>query len=331
MSDTPTKPEASPGTDPGAVPEAARYPVGTEEIGRIALLTNPAAGHGASTHATERAMRRFQELGVEVIAMQGVDPDDARKMCRVAIEDDRLDALVVCGGDGMVRLALQEQAGSGKPLGIIPAGTGNDHAREYRLPRDSAERAAEVVAAGFTTTTDLGLVTDSQGGEHWFGTVMCAGFDSLVSDRVNRMTWPHGRNRYNLAIVVEFLNFHSLPFRIVLDDGAEVIDRPITMAAFGNTRSYGGGMNVCPDADHADGLLDLTIVERTGRIKAAMSFGRIFKGTHTELPEVSTYRARRAVVESEGINAYSDGDLVAPLPVTVEAVPAVGRYIVPRP
>ena len=79
---------------------------------------------------------------------------------------------------------------------------------------------------------------------------MAAGFDSLVTDRTNRMRWPHGRMRYNLAMVAEISKLRLLPFRLTFDDGDEIVT-DLTLAAFGNTRSYGGGMLICPDADHA--------------------------------------------------------------------------------
>lgn len=311
-----------------------RYPLGTTEIRTLALVTNPHAGHGASQLASNRASRVFADCGIDVIALQGSNPEDARKLIREVIADGRIDALAVCGGDGMINLALQEQAQTGIPLGIIPAGTGNDHGREYNLPRDDAKEAASVIADGFWTTTDLGRITDSNGNQRWFGTIMCAGFDSIVSDRVNQMKWPHGRNRYNLAIVREFLAFHSLPFRITLDDD-QVLEDPITLAAFGNTRSYGGGMKICPQADHSDGVMDITVIGKASRLKAALAFKSVFDGTVDQVDEVRTYRAKKAHVEYIGptreMNAYADGDLMFPMPVTVEIVPAAGRYIVPRP
>lgn len=153
------------------------------------------------------------------------------------------DAVVVVGGDGVIGLVLQTLAGSDIPLGIVPAGTGNDHAREYGIPKDPVA-AADIVADGWTETVDLGRIRDRAGGVTWFGTVAAAGFDSLVTDRANRMRWPRGRMRYNLAMLAELSQLRLLPFRLVFD-GKEVVTH-LTLAAFGNTRSYGGGMLICP-------------------------------------------------------------------------------------
>ncbi|MEB3063529.1 diacylglycerol kinase [[Mycobacterium] zoologicum] len=297
-------------------------------IGHITLLTNPAAGHGNARHAAERAITRFQQRGVNVHHIVGADPQHARRLLDEALAAGT-DAVVVAGGDGVISLALQSLAQGDVPLGIIPAGTGNDHAREYGLPTGDPEAAADVIAEGWSETVDLGRIVGDDGAVSWFGTVMAAGFDSLVSDRVNRMRWPHGRMRYNVAMVAEMSKLRLLPFRLTFDDDAP-LDIELTLAAFGNTRSYGGGMLICPGADHADGLLDVTMVHSGSRTKLIRLFPTVFKGTHVNLDEVSTRRANTIRVECPGINAYADGDYVAPLPVTVSAVPGALRILRPQ-
>ena len=296
-------------------------------IGKVTMLTNPVAGHGGARHAAERAALRFQELGIDVVVIVGRDARHARELVDSALSDST-DALVVVGGDGVISLALQALPHSGIPLGIIPAGTGNDHAREYSIPTGEPAAAVDVIAAGHTETVDVGHIKGSDGSSTYFGTVAATGFDSLVSDRVNRMSWPHGRMRYNLAIVAELSRLRLLPFRLVLD-GRREIDTELTLAAFGNTRSYGGGMRICPDASHSDGLLDVTMVHTASRLKLIRLFPTVFKGTHVDLDEVTTARARTITVESPGINAYADGDYVCPLPAEISAVPQALEILTP--
>jgi diacylglycerol kinase (ATP) len=299
----------------------------TAPLAHVTVLTNPLSGHGNAPHATERAVARFQRQGLDVCAIVGTDADHARRLVREAL-DAGTDALVVVGGDGVISLALQELAEGDVPLGIVPAGTGNDHAREFGLPTNDPEAAADVIVGGRTETIDLGRITDRSGAVKWFGTVMAAGFDSLVSDRTNRMRWPHGRMRYNVAMVAELSKLRLLPFRLAFDDGPE-ITTDLTLAAFGNTRSYGGGMLICPGADHSDGLLDITMAHSASRTKLIRLFPTVFKGTHVNLPEITTKRAATVHVDCPGINAYADGDFAAALPVTVSAVPRALKVLVP--
>ncbi|NKZ12202.1 diacylglycerol kinase [Mycolicibacterium septicum] len=297
-------------------------------MNQVTVLTNPMSGHGNAPHAAERAVAQLQRRGIDVCAIVGTDAAHARRLVDEAL-DRGTDALVVVGGDGVISLALQALATGDVPLGIVPAGTGNDHAREYRLPTGDPVAAADVIADGHTETVDLGRIEDASGAVKWFGTVMAAGFDSLVSDRTNRMRWPHGRMRYNVAMLAEISKLRLLPFRLTFDDGPE-IRTDLTLAAFGNTRSYGGGMLICPGADHSDGLLDVTMITSASRTRLIRLFPTVFKGTHVDLDEVTTKRARTIHVECPGINAYADGDFALPLPVTVSAVPGALRLLVPK-
>ncbi|WP_036462469.1 diacylglycerol kinase [Mycolicibacterium neoaurum] len=293
---------------------------------RVTVLTNPASGHGSAPHAAERAVAQLHRRGVDVVAVAGRDPAHARQLVEGALERG-MDALVVVGGDGIISLALQVLATTGIPLGIIPAGTGNDHAREFGIPTKDPEAAADIVVDGRAATVDLGRIVGADGTQRWFGTVMAAGFDSLVTDRTNRMRWPHGRMRYNLAMVAEISALRLLPFRLTFD-GVEV-QTDLTLAAFGNTRSYGGGMRICPGADPTDGLLDVTMVASASRTRLIRLFPTVFRGTHVDLDEVQTRRARVITVDCPAINAYADGEFVCPLPVEVSAVP--GALTVLRP
>jgi diacylglycerol kinase (ATP) len=296
-------------------------------IAKVTVLTNPASGHGSAPRAAGRAITRLQQRGVDVVAIVGTDAAHARRLVDEALATGT-DALVVVGGDGIISLALQVLALGDVPLGIIPAGTGNDHAREFGIPTSDPDAAADVIVDGSVETVDLGRIKGADGTDRWFGTVMAAGFDSLVTDRTNRMTWPHGRMRYNLAMVAEISKLRPLPFRLTFDGRELVTD--LTLAAFGNTKSYGGGMLICPGADHSDGLLDVTMVSSGSRTKLVRLFPTVFKGTHVDLDEVRTARAKVITVDSPGINAYADGEYAYPLPVEVSAVSGALKILTPK-
>ncbi|WP_191498596.1 diacylglycerol kinase [Mycobacterium simulans] len=298
------------------------------EIAKVTALTNPLSGHGTAVGAAQHAIARLKHRGVEVVEIVGEDPEDARYLVAAALEKGT-DAVVVTGGDGVISNALQVLAGTDVPLGIIPAGTGNDHAREFGIPTKDPEAAADIVIDGWTETIDLGRIRDGKGVNKWFGTVAAAGFDSLVTDRANRMSWPHGRLRYYIAMLAELSQLRLLPFRMVLD-GTTEIDSDLTLVALGNTRSYGGGLLICPNADHSDGLLDITMAQSDSRTKLLRLFPTIFKGSHVELDEVSTARAKTIHVECPGINVYADGDFACLLPAEISAVPAALQILRPN-
>ncbi|MBN9644198.1 diacylglycerol kinase family protein [Corynebacterium mendelii] len=333
------------------------YPIGYEPIGTVALLTNPRSGYGSARHATERALSHFNKRGVESVAFTAMTAEDNGRLIRQALDDDDFDAIVVCGGDGMINSALQETADTGIPLGIIPAGSGNDTARHFRIPMDPGA-AAEVIADGFVTTTDLGRVSDDNGQSKWFATLLGCATDAYASRRADSLTWAKGPNKFTLAIAREIIRPTTHTYRFELegvrpipflsdaenarriardgeipDDGRVVIERQVGMATFGNTRCFGGGRAVCPRADHRDGMLDFTIAELCNPLMYVRYFNDFGSGNHADVPFVTSYRCRRARVECPAMRtaAHGDGEPLMRVPFTVEAVEAAGRYIVPAP
>lgn len=293
----------------------------------IALVINPAARSGAHTHAATRTTERLREIGHTVTVISGGSAEETSDLIRTAVQLGT-DALVVAGGDGTIALALPHLAGTRIPLGIVPAGTGNDFAAHLGIPELDPTAAADVIAAGHTIDLDLARVTDESGRERLYATVLASGFDSYVNDRANRMRWPRGDMRYNIAILVEFLFLKASRYAIEVD--GRRVEGPFVMASVGNTRSYGGRIPICPNADASDGLLDVTVVRPAGRLKLLRLLPTVYKGTHIERPEVETYRGRSIRLDATGITAYADGDPIASLPVTVDVVPASLRVLVPE-
>lgn len=280
---------------------------------RMTLLVNPAAAGGRAAGAARRAAARLRAGGVAVTEIAGRSAAEAAELARAAV-DGGTEALVACGGDGIAHLAVQAVVGSTTVLGVIPAGTGNDLARTIGLPLAPPETAAEVVLAGLTRRIDLGRI-----GEVHYGTVLAAGFDSRVNDRVNRMRWPTGRTRYNLAMVTEFAAFSPIPFVLGVDGAEHELEA--MLVAVGNGTSYGGGMRICPDAQLDDGLLDVTVISRISRAKLIRLFPTVYPGRHVDRPEVLTFRAAEVTLSAPGVTGYADGELISALPVTCTAVP----------
>ncbi|WP_375492421.1 diacylglycerol kinase [uncultured Jatrophihabitans sp.] len=294
----------------------------------VALVVNPAAGRGGARDVLRRAVDRLAARGIAVRELCGASPAESRDLAGAAVRAG-VDALVVVGGDGMIHLALPAVVGTDTPLGVIPAGTGNDQARTYGWPRKSPESAADIVADGYTRRVDVGVAVTADGTRSYFGSVLASGFDSLVSDRTNRMRWPRGRARYNLAMLAEFANLRPLPCTVTTAEG-ETIRQDVLLVAVGNTPSYGGGMRICPAADPTDGVFDVTIAGAVSRRRAAAQVPRVYRGTHVHRPQARTLRTTALRIEAPGINAYADGEYLGPLPVDVTLEPQAVSLLVPR-
>lgn len=309
-----------------AAPTTGRH--SRRSVRRVALVVNPKAGHGLALRLSDRAARRLRERGVEPLVLAGETAEETRALVLRSRNDPSIDAVVLCGGDGLVHLAVQELASSDTPLGLIPAGTGNDLAREYGIPRGTPEAAADVVVAGRVEHADLGAVTTDDGRRTVFASVVAAGLDSVINRRVNEMGFPSGASRYAVASILEYPRYRPRSFRLEFDDG-EVLEREVLLSAYAVTRSYGGGMHIAPEADRGDGLLDVCVMERMSVPRALLHFPKLYAGTHAGVRGVTMRRCRKVRVEATDVEAYADGDLVAPLPVTVECLPSAGLVLVP--
>jgi diacylglycerol kinase (ATP) len=289
--------------------------------GEIALLTNPTSGKGKGARCAEIVLPRLRQAGYDVRNLAGASADEALDLARQCVADG-VETLVICGGDGMVHLGAQAVAGSGSRLGIIPAGTGNDVARYLDLPRSDPHRAADVVIGSRERAIDLAKV-----GPTYFVTVLAAGFDAIVNERANQMTWPRGQMRYNLATLAELRTLKPIPYVLELD--GEEVRLEATLVAVGNGPSFGGGLRITEGAVLDDGLLDVVIIKPLGKVELLRTYPKLFKGTHVHHPQYRHHRVREVSVAAPGIVAYADGERIGPLPLTVGVAPGALRVLVP--
>jgi diacylglycerol kinase (ATP) len=295
--------------------------------GPVAVLTNDTAGRGRRRRLLPAVLERLAGAGRPLRQLDAGTGATAETACHYAIADGA-SAVVAVGGDGTLHAALQAVAGTGVPLGVVPAGTGNDLAAGFGVPAApllAAEAAAAARRAGTSRPVDLARVRGPDGATRWYGGVLAAGFDAIVNDRANRMRWPRGDIRYDLAIFLELLRLRTRPYLVELDGDAHRFDA--VLVAVGNTATYGGGIRICPDADPADGLLDVVVGADMGRLTLARLRPRAYRGTHVQHRLVTAYRAREVRLVAEGITAYADGEPCAPLPIIVTSVPEALRIL----
>jgi diacylglycerol kinase (ATP) len=288
----------------------------------VGVLVSPTAGRGRARVLTDDVLATFRTAGLSPRLLPATTGAEAERQAAEAVAAGA-GAIVAVGGDGTVHAAVQAVAGTTAALAVVPAGTGNDLVRALRIPAEAAaaaRAAAEDLADGAVTTIDAGRT-----GDRWWATVLCCGFDSAVSDRANRLRWPKGRRRYDVAVLAELARLKPVELTMVLDGEARTL--PVTMVAVGNTPWYGGGMKVCPAADPSDGLFDVTVVGPTTRLQLMRTKPRLADGTHVDHPLVTVHRAARVELSSPGVTTYADGEPVAPLPTAAECVPGALRVV----
>jgi diacylglycerol kinase (ATP) len=304
----------------------------------LTLVVNPAAGRG-------RARRLLPLLTAGLVAglpdanlhvHQTTSFSDARLRCieaveraRPAVEGHRRDALIVMGGDGMMHLGLNAAAGTGVPLGLVAAGRGNDFCRGIGVPND-LPGAIRTIVAGHTLRMDLLEATGrlSDGAERrWVGSIVSTGFDARVNYRTNHLRWNFGQLSYTWSALAELSRFEPLPYRLVID--GEPREQTAMFVAVGNAGVFGGGMRACPDADVADGLLDVTVINPVSRFTLLRLLPRMFDGGFVHDPAVERLRAREVLVDGDGLFGMADGEELGAVPLRLRAVPDMLSVFVP--
>ena len=313
---------------------------------RLGLVANPSSGRGRHNGAADAARRALLGAGHDVLLVEGAYYEDARACATGLLEDARgLDALVVVGGDGMVHLGLDVVAGTGVPLGLIAVGTGNDIARHLGLPGGDVGACAQVIDdalrgrgrvreldAIHATRPDGAPVADAH---EWSFAVAGFGLDAAVNVRANAMRRPRGESRYLCAIPLEMRDMTPYGYRIVTDAGAWEGEALLLVAA--NTRYFGGGLDIAPRADPADGLLEIIRLDPVGRLGLLAHLARLRRGAHLGHPGVHCERSRALTVEALEAapgrrippHPMADGEAIADLPLRLEAVPGAVRMLCP--
>jgi diacylglycerol kinase family enzyme len=180
----------------------------------VAVLVSPAAGRGRARALSGEVLDALRAGGLKPAVLPAATGAEAEQQAADAVAAGSA-AVVAIGGDGSAHAALQAVAGTSTPLAVIPAGTGNDLSLALGIPRNpvaAARAAAEDLLAGQLRAVDAGRT-----GGRWWATVLCCGFDSAVSDRANRLRWPKGRRRYDVAILAELAQLRPRELTLVLD------------------------------------------------------------------------------------------------------------------
>lgn len=299
-------------------------------MSRVAVVANPTSGGGRGLKAAAATIAQLRSEGHQVTDVSAASAVAALHQARAAVASG-VDALVVVGGDGMAHLGVNACSGTGVPLGLVPAGSGNDTARGLGIPVGDAARAARaasrVLAGGGGRLLDAGRTINTGGDVRWFLGVLSAGFDALVNERANGWSWPRGRLKYNLAIARELPPFRPMRYDLVLDGQASRIEAMLVAVA--NGTSFGGGMRIAPDARPDDGLLDVVVLGPLPKWEFVRVFPSVFSGAHVRHRAVSVQQVRCVSVSTPDVPVvgYADGERVWPLPLRCEVVPGAVRVL----
>jgi diacylglycerol kinase (ATP) len=272
---------------------------------KVAAIINPISGAGADARVAEerRALvaEAFDRRGLHGSIHFTERAGHARDLARAAV-NDRMDLVIVWGGDGTVNEIGTALMGTSTPLGLIPAGSGNGLAAALSCssdPRTAIDRALD----GTSRAIDAGML-----GNRPFFNIAGIGVDARIAALFNkRARGSRGRWPYVLIGIREGCRYVSRDYELELDGDT----RPVRalLIAFANGGEYGNGIKLCGHAELDDGLLDATVVEERSVLARFWHARHLAKGTPHRAPRVTSRRVRRAVVRTNGpIEYHVDGE-----------------------
>lgn len=287
---------------------------------RFAILMNPASAGGKPLKVLPGLRQALGAAGAEHRVVETRDMAHATHAAREAA--GRGEVVVALGGDGLVG-KLAGALRDSTPLGVVPAGRGNDFARALGIP-DDVGGATRVLLEGVRKALDLG-----EANGHPFACIASMGYDSEANRIANEAKLVRGNLVYAYAAIRALMAWRPARFTVRLD-GREQRFEGYTVAA-ANTGYYGGGMHMAPAADPSDGLLEVIMVEQVSKRRFLANLPKVFKGTHVDQDTVSVQRAHEVEITADRpFDVYADGDPLTTLPATVRLVRGGLSVIAPR-
>ena len=287
---------------------------------RALLMVNRRARHGADL--ADQVTVHLQQLGIELLE---VAPRKGQTLSDVVREHrERVDLVIVGGGDGTLNAAVEGLIEARLPVGILPLGTANDLARTLALPTDPVA-ACQVIAAGHLRSIDIGRVN----GKHFFN-VASIGLSVAITRNLSadvKKAW--GVLAY-LKTALQAL-YGARPFWAEIRAGGELLRVRTIQVTVGNGRYYGGGMTVSADAAIDDQRLDLYSLEVKYWWQVIWLFPRLRTGALAAAKDVRTISGPRfEILTRRRRHINTDGEITSQTPAHFDVVPQALRVFVPE-
>ncbi len=309
---------------------------------RLCLIVNPAAGHGRSARVLAQAEEVLAAAGAAYLIRTSTSLAHAAVLAAEAAA--RGETVVSIGGDGLAGALAGAAGAAGARYGLIPAGRGNDLAGAIGIPADPRAAAAVLLTGAERRIDLLGVSVPGQAESIVAGSVYI-GIPAQTAELANAMGWLRGPLVYPIAAVRALARWRPVTFSVDLTGTAPTSTEPTSTEFDGfavvtaNASRFGGGMRVAPAARIDDGLLDLVVMRRAGRLTVLRALAGIRSGRHLALPQISAVRGTEVTLRaSRDLTAAADGEplacaspLAAGTPLRVRVLPGALRVLAPAP
>lgn len=291
---------------------------------KIRVIINPKSGLLWSFDTLRKAIDKYWDLPENEIFYQFTKSiDDGITKARRAV-DERVDVLLVAGGDGTVNTIGRQLIGSKTAIGIIPAGSGNGFARHFEIPL-GPEKAVKALAEAKVKRIDVGMVNKAP-----FLVTCSMAWDASIVRSFEKSLF-RGILPYVFAGVNEFIRYKPQEIRFELDSGEEMVIPDPVVFTIANLTQFGAGAKIAPQAKADDGFLELVIARNKDIPTLVSQIHRLFDGTVHKLPQLTTRRFKQLKVHRQhSDNIQIDGEVVEEgREIVVEVLPSCLNILVP--
>ena len=283
----------------------------------VGVIVNPKANRGRGKQSGEEVFAELAKLGIAAINLSGPDAKSALEKGQLAISEQDLSGIVAVGGDGTAQLAVNLCVPNQLPIGLIPAGSGNDQSRELEVPRNSITDAVNHLVQHLESPRRVDVMrVKTNTREFWSLGSISAGFDALCAQRANGLRWPKGPNSYVAAMLLELPKFEPIEYHLDVD--GEKRSLRAMLCGVANVKNFGGGMKISPESEITDGELEVFILHEVSRRRLLRIFPTVYEGKHLDFPEVEIFKARSVSIANDSFPMTCDGELIGPAPFSAE-------------
>jgi YegS/Rv2252/BmrU family lipid kinase len=298
------------------------------------FLVNPASANGSTGRRWPELARRAAAAGLEGATLFSERQGHLAELAREAALDGA-ELLVVVGGDGSVNEVANGLAGLGRQpeVAIVPRGTGWDFSRTFGIPR-KVDDAVHVALEGDVRTIDVGRASyrawDGSDATTSFANVASAGMSGAIAQRANETTKAlGGKASYLWATFAVFSGWEATEIEVAVD--GERRAGPMFDVVIANGRFFGGGLEICPEAEPDDGLFDVLTIGDVTKRDLVLTMPKMYRGTHLPHPKAELLRGPSVTVTSETpLPIELDGEQPGTTPATFEVAAGALRLRVPR-
>lgn len=301
------------------------------EVGRALVVVNAKSRQGQASF--NNLMAELQSQGINVVAAKALkNPAQAKPWLEQTLTQNKIDTVIVGGGDGSISALAGLLVEKKVRLGVIPLGTANDFARTLGIQK-GLKKAVEILKGGYVQPVDLGL-----SGERSFLNVATIGLGVAVAGKMNpKLKKWLGPLAYGVAAFQAFAQRRPIHFKLTYKDPARsnqaaIVEYKALQVAIANGRYFGGGMVSAPNASLDDNRLAVTIIEEMGFLELARLLPGFQDGSYVKHPKVHHFDTAEVMVETRHPHRVNlDGEVCQRTPLCLKVAPAVLEVFTAKP